>query len=76
MEVGMIIDFIVAKLPLVGSILVFVASGLTVVRAYVQASANKEDDAALAQLEAKEPFGVIFKAIEKFSLLKLKNPEA
>lgn len=75
MDVGVIVDYIVqlaSKVPAILAVLSVAGSAITVVRAKVKATESNEDDTALANLEAKPLVGLVFKVLEKFSLLVVK----
>lgn len=73
MDLQLIIDFLVHQFPILVGIFSLAGSIVTVIRAKVKATESNEDDTALANLEAKPLIGLLLKAVEKFSVLKLKE---
>lgn len=73
MDLSFFLDMLVTKFP--AALGGFMAAGtlITCGKAYIKASASKNDDAFLAKLEAKALVALALAGLEKFSLVKPKE---
>jgi hypothetical protein len=76
MDLQMVLDWLVQKLPVLPLILGVLGSLVVVATALVAVTPNQDDDALLAKIKAIPVLGSILVALEKFSVIQRKPPQA
>jgi len=76
MDLQMVLDWLVQKLPVLPMVLGVLGSLVVVMTAFVAATPNQDDDAWLAKVKAIPLVGSIIVALEKFSVIQRKPPQA
>jgi len=76
MDMDMVLTWLVGAWPVARPILVGLGSLVVVGTILVAATPTKADDEWLAKLEAVPMLGLLIKALQKFSVLTRKDPNA
>lgn len=76
MEIQMVIDWLVEKIPVLPVILSVLGSLVVAATAFVAATPSQDDDAWLNKVKAIPVIGSIVLALERFSVIARKPPQA
>lgn len=74
MDFNAILDWIVSKFPIAGSILAVLGSAVVLGTIYIAATPSKDDDAWYGKLEATPVLGWVLVALKRFSVIARKDP--
>lgn len=76
MDLQMVLDWLVQKVPVLPAILAGIGSLVVAMTAFVAATPNQDDDAFLAKLKAIPVLGSVLEFLERFSVIVRKPPQA